>query len=678
MTRGTRPQGWAQVDEVLFLEDRWFVIDAGGVRVPRVVVANMAAGMALIGQGTVATVVGRVRPGVVVVDVDVEGDRGHAVTEQLASWCHEAGLWHLVRPSGGADGRAHLFVVAGDHRSDLEAFAADLRASWRLSGKLVDVREAVRPLTAPHKTGGCPKPLGEVSVALRGLRKALRALERAHVGSQASAPAEKPSTALREPLVPRRERGRRELPAPWRRWLETGVKPDIEIRDGGDTSRSTWEAMATERMVQAGWSCEQAWAAIADAHPDAMSKARGSYTRWVTWVWNAAVAADDAHRGTQPLSPETAAAVEEAGARLRTLAWSVPAGRERTSLLLVGHIVLDRMARTDQRRVPVPERDLQLDTGLQRSTIRAHLRRLHEAVGQLDENTLDSRARATTSFEFEIPEPRVMSLNAPPSSHTPDARAPLPTSLPNSTPRPTWLILQTLSRSTTPLTAAETAQLTQLTHSPTDEPTTSQERTVKRCLTALARLELASCDAHGRWSVTSVPMAEAGRLEAQRRRVAAARDVSAERAAYRASHTNAWDLARAAAVKRQRAKEAAWWEGLSTHEQRAQRAKFAAKFAALSVHEQTHVKDELVQRALRVGADPELRRQDWLVDQSLEVRERRAQERAVEFATLPRPMQVAKAQGWQSHRDRWGLGRGLPHPSNRAAGGEPVRVPARV
>lgn len=678
MTRRTRLQGWALVDEVLFREGSWFVIDEGNYRVPKVWPPTLSAGLAMVGQGAVATVVGQLRPGVVVVDVDVEGERGHAVTEQLATWCHKAGLWHLVRPSGGADGRTHLYVVAGDRRRDLQTAAAELRASWRLSASVVDVRDKVRPLTAPHKTGGCPKPLGDASVAMKTLRKALRAVEPAQEGSTATEPAEKPSTTRREPLVPRRRRRRRELPAQWQRWLDTGVKPDIEIREGGDTSRSTWEAMATERMVQAGWTCEQAWQAIADAHPEAMAKARSSHARWVAWVWNAAVIADDAHSGNRDLSPVTAAALEQARARLRTLAWSVPAGRERTSLLLLGHTVLGRMARTDSLRIPVPERDLVLDTGItDRRTVRAQLRRLDGVVGRLDESVLDPSARATTSFEFEIPESKVLSLNAPPSRHTPsDPRCPTPSSLPPNLPRATWLTLGTLTHSATPLTATEIAHLTQLTHSPTDEPSSRQGRTVKDCLTALARLHLVSCDAYGRWSVTREPMARAGRLEAQTRRVAAVRDVELERAAYRASRSTSWNTARAAACKAQRAKEVAWWAGLTPGEQARRRAALAEEFASSSVAQQATVKARLVRRDIAHGRDPDGGRRAWLGSQSAEVRERRAQERAVEFAMLPQPERIAKAQAWQSHRDHWGLGRGLPAETTRPR--RPARVPART
>ena len=60
---------------------------AGNQRVPGVVVPSLAAGLELVGQGDVASLVGRLNPGFRVVDVDVEGLVGHAVAEEVAGWC---------------------------------------------------------------------------------------------------------------------------------------------------------------------------------------------------------------------------------------------------------------------------------------------------------------------------------------------------------------------------------------------------------------------------------------------------------------------------------------------------------------------------------------------------------------------------------------------------------------
>src|SRR3546814_11668740 len=63
--------------------------------------------------------------------------------------------------------------------------------------------------------------------------------------------------------------------------------------------------------------------------------------------------------------------------------WTVSA-RQRPALLLVGHHLLDRVLRAGKLRVPCPERDLVLDTGLtDRKTIRAALRLFDGRLGTL-------------------------------------------------------------------------------------------------------------------------------------------------------------------------------------------------------------------------------------------------------------------------------------------------------
>lgn len=66
------------LDAALFEPTGWFAIDSANSRVPGVAVPSPEAGLALVGQGTVASIVGRLRPGVCVVDVDLKGERGPA------------------------------------------------------------------------------------------------------------------------------------------------------------------------------------------------------------------------------------------------------------------------------------------------------------------------------------------------------------------------------------------------------------------------------------------------------------------------------------------------------------------------------------------------------------------------------------------------------------------------
>lgn len=156
-------------------------------------------------------------------------------------------------------------------------------------------------------------------------------------------------------------------------------------------------------MVRAGWSAQQAWEAIQKAHPHAMDHARADRRRWVQWVWNRAVLDDADYQ--PPRSPPDSTHGGRGGPG------ADPAPHDRLELaptppacvvLLVGHALLDRMARTGLLRVPCPERDLVLDTGVSdRKTIRAALRLLDGGAGELH-RCFDPKDREASSFEFEV------------------------------------------------------------------------------------------------------------------------------------------------------------------------------------------------------------------------------------------------------------------------------------
>lgn len=638
---------WREVDELLFTGG-WFALDAANMRVAGVRPSSLGAGLALLGQGRVATVVGRLRPGVVAVDVDLVGERGHAAAEAVAGWCRRQGLWHVVRPSGGADGRTHVLVGVGARTEHLEAEVDTLRVSFGVTPRMIDVRQAVRPLSAPHRLGGCPRPLGDARAALRGLRKALPTLETVRRGAASPSSASPPRV---EPLEPRRRRHRRDLPPQWATYLATGKRPALR-ETARDTSGSTYEYLATARMVQAGWTARQAWAAIADAHPDAMAKARASWPRWVG-RWNQAVTADDEHRGGRAVSPEVAASIGAARETLRSLAWSTST-RARPGLLMVGHVVLDRMERTGELRVPVPERDLVLDTGIRdRRVIRDHLRALGATVGTLHQ-CFDPRKRDASSHEFEISQVGGKEETSPPRFHTPQ-----PAELPPGLPRMTWPVLRGLSAAG--CTLEELAQASQLLPSPTAALSEGPRRTLMRILTGLAEAGLAECDEAGRWRRTGLSLNPAARRAAATQRRATRASVAAERAVYRAPRSSAgWEAARAAAVKAQRAKSAGWWTALS-NEERAQRADaLSRRFAALSAQEQLELKTLWAGRDARAGIDPRARHDAWLDALSPDNLAERSSMRQAVYHALPTPAQIAAAQAWDTYRDTWGIPRPTP------------------
>lgn len=105
-------------------------------------------------------IVGRLRPQVRVVDVDLEGARGDAAVELVAAWCRQKDLWHLVRPSGGGHGRAHVFVAVDELAAELEIHVAQIREQLRGTRRALDVRDTVRPLSSPTGPGQPPSPSG--------------------------------------------------------------------------------------------------------------------------------------------------------------------------------------------------------------------------------------------------------------------------------------------------------------------------------------------------------------------------------------------------------------------------------------------------------------------------------------------------------------------------------------
>lgn len=649
----------------MFLPSGWFVIGADNQQVKGVRIGSLEAGLALLGEGKVATVVGRLRPDVRVVDVDLAGERGHAAVEELASWCRQRDLWHLVRPSGGEDGRAHVFVAPGDLERDLDELVIALRRQLRASVRAIDLRASghVRPLSAPHRHGGHTRPYGDLREAMRGLQRA----RRQRPASPETAPGRARQGSGRTSALPPRPRRRTDLPDPWQTYLRTGAAPP---HGGTDQSRTTDELLATVAMLRAGHTAESAWRLITTAHPDAMVRARASKSRWIAWVWNRVVEDDRTYSPAPEVDPEVEAAVVAARELLTALAWRQPP-RRRRALLLVGHHVLDRMARTNSRRVPVPERDLVEDTCLtDRKTIRHALRLLHGALGVLHTDTWDPARKDTTSFEFEIeaaPD-NGMRVIPPPGSHTPTA--PRPPARPAPPPGGTWSELpgnahalwRALLSFQTPQSPEDLADAAVLPGEP-GQLTASERRSTVAGLTALARAGLAHCDAAGQWIVRHSPTADhTDRAGARHREIAEA--VASERAAYRAGTTTAWSLERARAAKLQLSKERAWWSQLDASDRDQRRQRWRDQFDELDVITQEQVKAKLAERRLRAGVDEPARHEAWISAQRPDDYTARAIERQRRYEALAAPLRHAHVAAWQRHRVRFGVQRAGEGPTD--------------
>ena len=186
-----------------------------------------------------------------------------------------------------------------------------------------------------------------------------------------------------------------------------------------------------------------------------------------------------------------------------------------------------------------------------------------------------------------------------------------------------------------------------------------QIRAARHVLTQMAQAGLAECTESGEW-VARHDIAEAylGRSAAARQTMQAS--VEAERAAYRQSGTTQWDVARAAALKANYARERAWWDTLPRREQAERRAFYRAKFDAMSVTQQEHWKGHQVDRRQRGGINETARHAAWADGLRWEDVVARSTQRSEDFARLAGPMRQAKAIAWARHREKFGIPRATP------------------
>ncbi|HRI94796.1 MAG TPA: hypothetical protein PLZ93_04235, partial [Nocardioides sp.] len=532
--------GLLALDEHLFNPDatQWLVIDAGNEAVPKTTVPSLRDGLELVGKGRVAALVGHLRDGVGVVDVDVPGEFGDFLAAEITDWLTRRDCWVLERPSGGARGRWHIFFAHRDFHYSPAATRTGLAAqvSDYLSGLAADVgvprgeldlRDAVRPLSSPHRHGAITSPKGDLRQALRDLKRVLPAAPapsplrpRCKIkppttgGKNTSAAA---ATGFVVPLA--LQRWKRQLRPEWRHYLVDGQVPDgswaagaTKTRGALEVDRSLVEAACTRELVWAIGDPEMAWRLIRESHPRVMTKAKHQgYSWWITYVWNELVrTASEFNTPTdQPIKPiqappaDVVDAVTDARAELSRVMWTVPA-RKRAALLLVGHHLLDRVLREGRLRVPCPERDLLLDTGLgDRKTIRTALALLNGRLGTLHTDCLSLTERDSTSYEFEInPAQSREGRQIPPPVFDPP---PPIRGLWATLPRSSHSLWRTLLTSRTPLDLTELAGKAGLVESAGEEPSKSQRSTAKAALVALSKAGMARVDEHGRWHPATRP-----------------------------------------------------------------------------------------------------------------------------------------------------------------------------
>lgn len=664
----------AEIDQALFVGDSWFCLDARNVRVPGVHPGSLTAALHLIGQGRIATVVGRLRPQVAGIDIDAGGGVGDQLHASLLAWCAERDLWTLARPSGGGAGRWHVLCLPGPHSRDLAAYVDELRTQYQLPAKAVDLRQHLRPLSAPHRTGAlCPRP--------PGLRAAHRALQAA-LGID-SPPARRtgrrptPSRAAYTPTA----RPQRPLPDAWQRYLTTGEPPTTA--DGWtDRSRSTAERVATFWLVVTGHDEAAAWTAICASHPAAFSKARErGRAWWRRYVWADAGQAADSWLSGRPArspSPATSATLPATNAARAALdqEWLSWGRDERHALRVVLEVLLGRMDRTGSTTVPCPERDLLIDTPLRsRTTVRQALRRLTElGYGQrLATFTPAGTDPDEKSHTFaldrrftDVPK-AVVRLLGPPQCHTPPPpalHAPGLWRLLGLPARHAYLAVLTHSGSLSQDLAAGAG----LGNQENGQLSPAQRRTLEAHLRTLAHLGLVEVDADGRWTAHPEPQLPDGTVKAaDRQQQQLIEQITLERHDYhhRRRATVSWTRQRAAvlaqAARRNRARQRAWWDALDPIERERRHTEGRRAFAQSSTAAQVARKAQLADQRRRAGVDEEQRRVDWIAAQPAEDYARRVVDATARYAGLAPPLQAAAAAAWQRHRDTYGLTRRQPH-----------------
>lgn len=484
-----------------------------------------------------------------------------------------------------------------------------------------------------------------------------------------------------------RRRARRPLDPVWERYLEHGVIPDVDV---DVEKRSTVELMATTALVRAGVDVYDAWQMVLGAHVVAMRKARErGQAWWMRHVWNHAVRTDNAWLATNaPVKPSPApeetegawrarVAVHAARGALTVLQWSVPE-RQRPTWLMVVHAQLDRLAAAGELVAPCPERDLQVDTGIDRKVVRAHLKTA-AALGLWElVDAFDPQQRATSSHMTQLdsrfdPE-SALSQSPPPVVHTPcTPHDPHLLRLLPTLPAGAHALWRTLPLAADPVSSSGAGQAAGLTSGPFAQPSDRQRVTIAAHLHTLAAAGLADQDTTGRWHRRDEPT-EGVRAAAAATRAELLERVTAERRRYRNSGGHeAWAAQRDASLARDVETGRAHFAALRPQEQQERRVAARARFFALSPVDQLQEKTRLAQRRGRVAGSGHVEavaHRDWCTTLGEDEYARRSVGAQAWYQTLAPPLQRAYVTMWDEHRQRHGIPRGHPGNPHAPASGE--------
>ena len=420
-------------------------------------------------------------------------------------------------------------------------------------------------------------------------------------------------------------------------------------------------------LLRAGHTADTAWQQILAAHPDAMTKARASHRRWILHVWNRAVLDDTTFTPVASRNPEVLAASRRGpqpivgAAAGPTIAGVDPARRSGDPRPHGTHRHL---------RVPVPERNLVLDTGItDRTTIRdsaapaAGPRRRHPAHRH-------PRTRCPPGTDLvRVLRPGGRGPRNPPTwySHPP---SPSPLVRP-ATHRRTVLALpgnQPRGSQRGPVADRDRADTARRRAVPTSggrrRRRAARTRTHRPGHLRRARHLARRPPPSQAIPATRRPSPKPSRTQRVRRE-----RVETERAAYRSRVFSEWGRQRAAAIDKQRRRHQAWWDALGEHEQQRRRASAATGFARHSPHDQARRTHQWASRRRAAGASEAERHDAWISSIPDEDYQHRAAHRARVYAARPSHERWELAAAWAAHRREFNVGRGKQSPRRPDHGG---------
>jgi len=576
------------LDDVLFAAPV-FCIDSGNAKVvtdrP---LKFLSEAVDLVRTGKAASYVATLRENVVAVDIDGDDeDWSTSALEHLTDRAEELGAWYLTRRSGGGAGRWHLIAVLRSQaaRDALKETVETVRTHWSATARQIDWRRTLRPLSAPHRKTGRV----ELPKFIEGAKNTL------------------PAWAVN---MPRYRGGRRtvlqkETPvAPWQRRLSDIPSGEFWERlhnPGADyyRDRSLSELLSTARLIVAGYDDAAAWKVVDDTRHRGFARARQrGHHWWVKNCWNSAVEYVDSQRGSRTRKSPAERWKRVTGpllAGVRELHWENWTVATRHSRERVLAAVGDRMARQGLGCCPLPQRDLENDTGQSRNTIAGALRQLTKDGVLVKTREYHQGLGTQASDEYSL---NLLSLDfraertEPPCSHTPAPRS-----------RSWFSLATTLALHPGPHTAHSLYDLTGYT--PTPQPTRAQLENVETGLEALRQLRVARRTGRNGWELTGQAAREV-RWMKKRKRLTADR-IEKERRAFR----RAWEATRERLQERwheqkeralqkrsasdERRREA-WWAGLAAEERASRRERWKARFRELTPEQQKARVAELRER----------------------------------------------------------------------------------